>query len=329
MYETFYGLKDNPFRITPDPQFFYFGAKHREALAHILYGIKERKGIIVITGEVGTGKTTLIHYILRKFDPSHKMRTAFLLNPKLTPNDFIIQILNELGVEERPESKGEALYRLHKELIKAYEQGERVVLFIDEAQGLSPELLEETRLLSNLEASKSKLIQIVLIGQPEFDETLNQSNFRHLRQRINLRYQLQALSEAETYEYIQKRLMIAGARAPIFTEKAIREIYRYSGGIPRLINILADNALLDGFSSGYRMVEPDLIRNAAQSLQLKAHANGRGWIRALALSGGVAGLMLLSYWFYEWNYWEPLWAHLQKVLRAFWGSALAKMFPAS
>ncbi len=290
MYEAFYGLKENPFRVTPDPQFIYFGEKHREALAHILYGIRERKGFIVVTGEVGTGKTTLIHYLIERFNSNHQTRTAFLFNPKLSASDFIVHILKDLGVDSPPPAKGEALYRLHQNLISAYKNEERVVLFVDEAQGLNPELLEEIRLLSNLEASKSKLLQIILIGQPEFDQTLNKSSFRQLRQRVNLRYQLQPLSEKETFEYIQKRLMIAGARESIFSERAIKEIFRYSQGIPRLINILGDNSLLDGYSSGRKIVDKDLVREAAKALELKAKRQYALWGRLLTIGAVVAGL---------------------------------------
>ena len=247
MYEQFYGLK---------------------ALAQLLYGVREKKGFIVITGEVGTGKTTLIRYLLDKLDGNGQTKTAFLFNPKLSVNDFIQYILKDLGIRVQGQSKGEYLHHLHQYLLRAYHRGERVVLIVDEAQGLKPELLEEIRLLSNLETSRSKLLQIVLLGQPELDKTLSQPEFRQLRQRINLRYHLVPLSEKETKEYIGKRLRIAGARDPIFTEKGIKEIYLKSGGIPRLINILCDNALLDGYALDQRMVDAKSVRGVAKDLNL-------------------------------------------------------------
>src|SRR4030043_1547041 len=268
MYEQFYGLKENPFNVTPNPEYIYLGENHREALAQLLYGVKERKGFIVITGEVGTGKTTLIHYLLDKMNGDHT-KTALLFNPKLTVDDFIQYILKDLGVRVQGKTKGEYLHNLHRYLVHAYQRDERVILIVDEAQGLKPELLEEIRLLSNLETSRSKLLQIVLLGQPELDKTLSQPGFRQLRQRINLRYHLPPLSEKETKEYIGKRLRIAGAREPIFTEKAIKEIYLKSGGIPRLINILCDNALLDGYALDQRIVDEKSVREVAKDLNLR------------------------------------------------------------
>lgn len=268
MYENFYGLKENPFNVTPNPEYIFLGENHREALAQLLYGVREKKGFIVITGEVGAGKTTLIHYLLDKIDGNNHTKTAFLFNPKLTVNDFIQYILKDLGVKVQGHSKGEYLHNLHRYLLNAYRRDERVVLIVDEAHGLNPELLEEIRLLSNLETSKSKLLQIVLVGQPELDKTLSRPEFRQLKQRINLRYYLPPLSEKETKEYIEKRLRIAGARGTIFTEKAIKEIYMKSGGTPRLINIICDNALLNGYALDQKLVDEKSIREVAKDLKL-------------------------------------------------------------
>lgn len=276
MYETFYGLRENPFNVTPNPEYIYLGENHREALAQLLYGVKERKGFIVITGEVGTGKTTLIRYLLDKMNGDHT-KTAFLFNPKLAVDDFIQYILKDLGVRVQGKTKGEHLHNLHRYLLHAYQRDERVILIVDEAQGLKPELLEEIRLLSNLETSKSKLLQIVLLGQPELDKTLSQPGFRQLRQRINLRYHLPPLSEKETREYIGKRLRIAGAKEPIFTEKAIKQIYLKSGGIPRLINILCDNALLNGYALDQKRVNERSVKEVAKDLYLKKKSR-RIWI---------------------------------------------------
>jgi general secretion pathway protein A len=298
MYERFYGLKENPFNVTPNPEYVYLGENHREALAQLLYGVRERKGFIVITGEVGTGKTTLIHYLLEKMNGSHT-RTAFLFNPKLTVDDFIQYILKDLGVRVQGRTKGEYLHNLHRYLLQAYQRDERVVLIVDEAQGLKPELLEEIRLLSNLETSRSKLIQIVLLGQPELDRTLSQAGFRQLRQRINLRYRLSPLSEKETREYIGKRLKIAGAKEPLFTEKAIREIYLKSGGIPRLINILCDNALLNGYALDQRRVDKRSVKDAAKDLKLRKRPYGVLMLLVVAVSITV-GVLLFVYLQWGW-----------------------------
>jgi general secretion pathway protein A len=195
MYEQFYKLKQNPFNVTPDPHFLYLGEKHREALAHLVYGIREKKGFIVITGEVGTGKTTLIHCLLERFDGSNGTKAAFLFNPKLNATEFIQFILKDLGLTVQGTTKGDSLRTLYEYLLNAYEKGEKVILIVDEAQGLDPHVLEEIRLLSNLETSKSKLLQILLVGQPELDRTLSQRKFRQIRQRINLRCHLTPLSE--------------------------------------------------------------------------------------------------------------------------------------
>jgi general secretion pathway protein A len=293
MYESFYGLKENPFNVTPNPDYIYLGQNHREALAQLLYGVKERKGFIVITGEVGTGKTTLIHYLLDKMNGNHT-KTALLFNPKLTVDDFIQYILKDLGVRIQGKTKGEYLHNLHRYLLHAYQRDERVILIVDEAQGLKPELLEEIRLLSNLETSRSKLLQIVLLGQPELDKTLSQAGFRQLRQRINLRYHLLPLSEKETKEYIGKRLRIAGAKEPIFTEKAIKRIYLKSGGIPRLINILCDNALLNGYALDQKRVDERSVKEVAKDLYLKKKSL-RIWILVvISISIGI-GIALFIY----------------------------------
>ena len=291
MYEQFYGLNENPFTVTPNPQYVYLGENHREALAQLLYGVREKKGFIVITGEVGTGKTTLLHYLLNKLSESNHARTAFLFNPKLTVKDFVQYILRDLGVETHPGTKTDYLHILHQYLLNAYEKNENVILIVDEAQGLNPELLEEIRLLSNFETSKAKLLQIVLVGQPELNKTLMRSDFRQLRQRINMRYHLHPLSGPETKAYIEKRLRVAGARQPIFTEDALREIYRRSRGVPRLINILCDNALLNGYALEKKLVNHELIEEAAEDLKL-GRRFPKFWI--LALLGVCAiGMVLL------------------------------------
>ena len=300
MYEQFYGLKENPFNVTPNPDYLYLGESHKEALAQLLYGVRQKKGFIVITGEVGTGKTTLIHYLLDKLDGNNHTRTAFLFNPKLTVNDFIQYILKDLGVRVQGQTKGEYLHHFHRYLLNAYRKDERVVLIVDEAQGLKPELLEEIRLLSNLETSRSKLLQIVLVGQPELDRTLSLPEFRQLRQRINHRYQLAPLSFKETKEYIEKRLRIAGATEPIFTERAIKEVYHRSGGIPRLINILCDNALLNGFALDQKVVDEKSVREVSADLHLEGKPKPiKKWI---LFSFVLIGTMIASLYVYQRGY---------------------------
>lgn len=294
MYEAFYGLKENPFNVTPNPDYIYLGENHREALAQLLYGVREKKGFIVITGEVGTGKTTLIHCLLDRLNGNNHTRTAFLFNPKLTVNDFIQYILRDLGVRVHGQTKGEYLHILHQYLLNAYRKDEKVILIVDEAQALNPELLEEIRLLSNLETSKSKLLQIILVGQPELDNTLSQHKFRQLRQRINMKYQLLPLSEKETREYIGKRLRIAGATKPLFTEKAIKEIYLRSGGIPRLINILCDNGLLNGYSVDQKIVDEKSVKEVAYDLKLERKSE-RNWFRWVSGISIFAGILLFVY----------------------------------
>jgi len=294
MYESFYGLKENPFDVTPNPQYIYLGENHREALAQLLYGVRKKKGFIVITGEVGTGKTTLIHFLLDKLNGNNHIKTAFLFNPRLTTDDFLKYILEDLGVKINGHSKGDYLHYFHSYLLNAFKLNVRVVLIVDEAQKLNPELLEEIRLLSNLETSKSKLIQIILVGQPELDETLSKPEFRQLRQRINLRYHLPPLTENETKEYIEKRLRIGGAKEPIFSEKAIKEIYRKSNGIPRLINILCDNSLLNGYALDRKIVDEKSVKEVAKDLSLKSgfHRLWK-WIVIPLFVIGVALIILL------------------------------------
>ena len=278
--------------MTPNPRYVYLGENHREALAQLLYGVREKKGFIVITGEVGTGKTTLLHYLLNKMSETNHARTAFLFNPKLTVRDFIQYIVRDLGIDAHRGTKTDYLQVLHQYLLDAYQKNENVVLIIDEAQGLNPELLEEIRLLSNFETSTSKLLQIVLVGQPELNNTLMQPGFRQLKQRINMRYHLHPLSASETKAYIEKRLRVAGATQPIFTEDAIKEIYRRSKGTPRLINILCDNALLSGYALEKRLVNHELIKEAAEDLKLGRSFSKR-WLWVLMAMCAI-GMVLLA-----------------------------------
>ncbi len=267
MYEQFYGLREKPFEITPDPRFLYMSEQHREAYAHLTYALNEFKGFTVITGEVGTGKTTLIQMLLSRLD-GHT-RTAHLFNPKLSTRDFIKYICNDLGLKtDDLTTKGDLLGLLQNFLLECYARKERVVLIIDEAQTLPPKLLEDVRLLTNLETPKSKLLQVILMGQPELDTILADQRFRQLKQRISVRYHLKPLNRQETKEYVEKRLKVAGARdCHLFEDSAVREIYRRSSGIPRLINVLCDNALVTGYVEEKRAINKGIIREVAKDME--------------------------------------------------------------
>jgi general secretion pathway protein A len=266
MYNKFYGFKEKPFEITPDPKFLYLSENHKEALSTLTYAIRERKGFTVITGEVGTGKTILIQTLLSRLNGN--ARTAYLFNPKLEATDFLQYICEDLGLKGEKRSKGECLAQLHHFLMDCYSRNENVVLIIDEAQNLDPILLEEIRLLTNLETPKSKLLHVILMGQPELDTILNHPQRRQLKQRVSLRYHIHPLKKEETKEYIEQRLRTAGAiRLNYFSPKAIHKIHRYSKGIPRLINVLCDNALLLGYAIDEKVVGKSMIREVIRDLE--------------------------------------------------------------
>ena len=245
MYNEFYGFHEAPFNITPDPRFLFFSDRHREAFDHLLYGIRERKGFIQLTGEVGAGKTTLCRAVLDELGPRYK--TALILNPVMSSAQLMRAILVELGLKPRIDRVA-CLDALNRFLLQQFGAGNDVVLLIDEAQDLSAELLEQVRLLSNLETDQRKLLQIALIGQPELRDKLNERGLRQLRQRITVRYHLAPLTLRETDAYIRFRLHRAGGNSrPTFTPWAVRRIHRYAHGVPRLINAVCDKALLCGY----------------------------------------------------------------------------------
>ncbi len=266
MYNEFYGFREAPFNITPDPRFLFFSDKHREAFNHVLFGIRERKGFIQITGEVGAGKTTVCRAILSELGPSCK--TALILNPLITATQMMRTILLELGLEPRRLDRSAYLEILNRFLLEQAEAGNDVVLLIDEAQDLDPELLEQVRLLSNLETDQCKLLQIVLIGQPELREKLDQRGLRQLRQRITVRYHLKPLNRFETERYIHHRLRVAGADGrPSFSPWAIRRVHRYAQGVPRLINAVCDKALLYGYVNGTYELKSRAVGRAIRELE--------------------------------------------------------------
>lgn len=248
MYQSHYGLKEMPFNITPDPKFLYLSPTHQEALQHLKYGVYERKGFIVLIGEVGCGKTTICRRFLNELDPA-RFDTALVLNPRVTESQMLEAILTELG--ETPaagRSQHDLVAQMNRALLERIERGRDIVLIIDEAQNLSFEVLEQVRLLSNLETDKQKLLQIILMGQTELKDVLAREELRQLRQRILVHHELRKLTLADVEHYVQHRLTLAGANGrPWFTRRALRSIHRHSRGIPRVINNLCDKAILSAY----------------------------------------------------------------------------------
>lgn len=268
MYKSFYGLKENPFNVNPDPRFLYLTKQIEEALTGLMYGIQTRKGFITLTGEVGTGKTTLVNRLLDWLH-QRRARTAFLFNSRMNSNQLFDFILAEFDIPCESKSKSQQLLKLNHWLLERYRMGETVVLIIDEAQNLTYPVLEEIRLLTNLETSTEKLLQIVLSGQPELEEKLKLPQLRQLRQRIMLRCRTSPLSQEQTQEYIVERLRIAGATGePIFSPKAVETIHVYSLGIPRVINLLCEHSLVNAFVDQQRPIQPKIVEDVAHEFQL-------------------------------------------------------------
>jgi len=267
MYETYFDLKQKPFSITASPSFLFLSQRHKEALSYLTYGIKERVGFIEITGEVGTGKTTLCRALLNRMD--EKTKTAFIFNSNLTELQLMQTIIEDLGIKTAKRDKGALFSELNRFLIEQLTLGNNVVLIIDEAQNLSMRLLEQVRMLSNLEAENQKLLQIVLVGQPELREKLKSSSLRQLRQRIYVRYHIQALTREEVPQYIAHRLKLAGANgsAPFFDPSALEGICDYTGGIPRLINVLCDKALLMAYVLEKRTIDAGIIQQCVTEIE--------------------------------------------------------------
>ncbi|MBP7830834.1 MAG: AAA family ATPase [Kiritimatiellae bacterium] len=266
MYLDFYGLKEPPFNITPDPRFLYFSARHREAYDHLIYGIEHRKGFIALTGEVGSGKTTVCRAVLAALPK--EVRTALVLNPSLTETQLLRAILHDFGLAPKGRDRLAYIEQLNAFLLEQTRQGFNVALFIDEAQDLLPEVMEQIRLLSNLETDQHKLMQIVLAGQPELQARLARPEFRQLRQRIMISCNLLPLSEEETGLYIQHRLAVAGAADGAgFAADAVRRIHKYAGGIPRITNTVCDRAMLAGYIAGTRQVGGREVKRALEELR--------------------------------------------------------------
>ena len=265
MYLESYGLKNTPFNITSDPNFFYEGSSHKEGLGALLYGIKERKGIILITGEVGTGKTTLCKTLLNKLSPN--VKTSLILNPYFSEVQLLQAIVEDFGLEAKGKNRLAIIKELNKFLVNISLAGSNAVLIIDEAQNLSARQLEQVRLLSNLETSQDKLLQIVLSGQPELNQKLNKFELRQLRQRIFVKYNLVPLKENEVKEYVEFRLRRAGAVQIDVLPESYKIIYEFSKGVPRLINMLCDRALLFGFVKEKNIFDGEIFESCVEDLR--------------------------------------------------------------
>jgi general secretion pathway protein A len=266
-YEGFYGFREPPFNLTPDPKFLFMTPDQREALAYLTYGIQERKGFLVLTGEVGVGKTLIVRTLLTQLDES--VETAIVMNAMLTFKQLLGMALADFGLPVHNQGKVEMLLALQQFLLRLRDQGRNAVLVVDEAQNLSPISLEEFRLLSNLETSSQKLIQIVLVGQPELRGLINSHRLRQLRQRIPGVWELRPLEERGVGEYMEHRVRIAsdGRTGGIFDEAAVGEVARYSSGIPRVINVLCDRALLIGYVHDRHRIGSDIVRSAIEELE--------------------------------------------------------------
>lgn len=268
MYKSFFGLQSSPFGNSPDPRFLYVMPHVREALAALEYGISARKGFIVLVGEVGTGKTTLLRRALASFDQT-RVFTSFIFNPRLDTLDFLEYVLSDFGITPEHRTKSGMLLQLNRWLIERFRRQETCVIVIDEAQNLSSDLLEEIRLLTNLETSSEKLLQIILSGQPELEDKLRQPSLRQLRQRISLWCRTQPLTAEQTTAYIAQRLLIGGTANPVFSPEAMAAIHRISRGIPRLINLLCEHSLILAYVEQLRYIPAGIVFAVAQDLDLE------------------------------------------------------------
>jgi type II secretory pathway predicted ATPase ExeA len=267
MYKSFYHLQSNPFNTSPDPRFLYMMPHTREALAGLEYGISARKGFIVLVGEVGTGKTTLLRRALASFTQG-RVYTSFIFNPRLEVLDFLEFVLSDFGITPATRTKSGMLIQLNRWLIERFRQQQTCVIVVDEAQNLSFELLEEIRLLTNLETSSEKLVQIILSGQPEFEDKLRQPELRQLRQRVSLWCRTKPIADDQIAAYIAQRLLIAGTSEPIFTPEAVQAIGRASRGIPRIINLICEHSLILGYVEQLHQIPESIVATVSNELEL-------------------------------------------------------------
>ncbi|HEY2435513.1 MAG TPA: AAA family ATPase [Vicinamibacterales bacterium] len=301
MYEDYYGFTEKPFSLTPDPKYLFKSASHASAFELLQYAVRRREGFVVITGDIGTGKTTLCRALLEQID--RKTFTALVLNPFLSEEDLLRLVLQEFGVVSRDEIKRGCLARVSKqELIETLNEfllslqaiGAQALLIIDEAQNLPLQVLEQIRILSNLETEKEKLLQIVMVGQSNLKDLLRRPELRQLDQRVSIRYDLRPLAADETAAYVQHRLSVAGGGAAVaFAPRALARVYQFTGGIPRLINLICDRALLTAYSAHTNRVLAAHVESAAGSLELKRSRRGLAWLRQ-RLAPFAAGVLLAS-----------------------------------
>jgi len=299
MYTRFFGLNEKPFSITPDPRYLFLSERHGEALAHLVYGVTESGGFVQLTGEVGTGKTTLVRTLLLNRMPENA-DVAVVLNPQITVHEFLLTICEELGIEVagQKDSIKALTDALNKHLLKAHADGRRTILVVDEAQNLAPAVLEQVRMLTNLETAKQKLLQIILIGQPELRELLARNDLRQLAQRITGRYHLEPLSREETAQYIEHRLRVAGALGEVIDGGAKKEVFALSQGVPRLINVICDRALLGAYALESRVINRRLIKRAAAEVSGELDRSSTSRHFAVAAGYIAAAIMLVSIWSY-------------------------------
>jgi general secretion pathway protein A len=294
MYQEFFGLNRTPFHITPDPDFLFLSRSHEEALASIVYGVDQRKGFVVVLGDVGLGKTTILRYYLEELAPKD-LTTAYVFNPNVTLKALLDTIFRELGIAPAPDNVPDMVDHLHGMFLDEYQRGRNVVLIIDEAQNMPVETLEGLRLLSNLESSTDKLIQIVLVGQPEFAARLQLPELRQLRQRVAVRSTLVPFTDRESLAYIEHRLKKAGGTsASAFTPGALREVVDHAKGVPRVINILCDNALVNGLGCQKKPVTAAIVREAILDLTGHARVRWRPWAWASLVAVVAAAALYLS-----------------------------------
>lgn len=306
MYKDYFGLNNKPFSIAPDPHYLYMSERHREALAHLIYGLQTEGGFVLLTGEVGTGKTTICRCLLEQIPDDTQI--AFVLNPKLTVPELLATICDELEIDYPPNNTSIKIFidTINHYLLEAHAQGHKTVVIIDEAQNLSIDVLEQIRLLTNLETNKQKLLQVIMLGQPELKAMLAQPELRQLAQRITARYHLEPLSTEEMAGYISHRLAIAGVERPLFTVATIRKLYQLSGGVPRLINLLCDRALLGAYVQEQHIVKPKLLTMTAKEVfgdksGKLSQPSSSHWRRNLIVLLCITTIAGLAGHFYQWR----------------------------
>ncbi len=301
MYTGFFGLTSQPFSIAPNPEFMYLGTRHTEALAHLRYGLGEAGGFVLLTGEVGTGKTTVSRCLLAELPENTQV--AFILNPTLSELELLAAICDELKIRYKKTDASLKMLtdKITAKLLKNHQSGINTILIIDEAQHLQPAVLEQLRLLTNLETNTKKLLQVILIGQPELQQLLQRQDLRQLAQRITARYHLMPLTLAEVAFYVQHRLAVAGCARPVFTQAAINKLFLLSGGIPRLLNLLCDRAMLGGYSQQKALIDAKLVEQAGQEIlaikQPAASTRLPSWLYVVLFVLCVAVGVFATLWF--------------------------------